>query len=1063
MIEPDDESRPPYLSGTGIVTDGTRIAAGDELARRYRLRTRLRKDPPEGMATVTFDRERYTYELISRRAHPGEEGVVDRVEIFRLGERVNRIEIWLRDERPLMVGDKLMGRHGNKGVVTAILPDGEMPLISGPDGTGRRVDLVLSPVGVLNRKNLGQLIETHVGWAVNHGKLPAPVVSPACKPVDEDALREWLRKSEFVDETGKVQVQYLRDGVTETTTLPVVVGYQYFMKLNHLAGDKVGFRSVGPSYGAITRQPVRGRRHGGGQRWGEMEAWALEAWNAPSVLEELFTAKADDVSSRKALKKLLALGLKPDRQVLGRPELPEAGRTLTVLLAGLGFRLHTFARDKKGNESEADTLTGTALPDVGDVVRMRLDAMDDRATIALVQLRPPAASGSAKGSLSVQLHAAARKLFSPVVKSGAAMLGGLYDEAIWGQRGERRWESHFGLIQLPDGCLLVDPPALRVAPKSSPGEAPVGSLDRLYASVITLSQRASSAAVTRKIGNSKAQEALPDRDEALRQLAVLNPICLSLSSDDCAIKPDESGRLSLPLIRNSATFEEVRFVELRCGCKGRFDEVVNTSRRRGRHADSAEATAKWRCRNEKHDEPVVIEAETWNRVPVNGGLYDESVWGKPRNDDIWRWRFGLIDLSIPVEHPLTGRATRYLPVLPPYLRYTLEAGRGVVQPGGIDALYVSVLGAAENLRKARLTGAEESTVWTSALALRAAVGQLFEKGLIPLLSGKDGFLRQRVLGKRAELSGRAVIIGDPTLGIDECGIPLEIALKAVGARLRGELEEATREALPSGEAILVELRKRLVRPNADPGIEDWLADQGVSVPQMARTLGVPSEELHARITELLQPKPRRPMRGGKGSKTAGTPDRKAGRLEHAIAKALPRAEAVVAELLRAARNDPSRPIEDYLRQARVSTTAFWSQLEGDPPDQGESVADFLASMCQAIFDENGSIAILNRAPSLHRYSVQAFAPIVHRHDAISVNPLVCAGFNADFDGDTIAIHFPVRPNAIDEARERMRPSTNLRSVAAGQPLAHLAQEILAGLAARGGEDPDRFHHEFGFG
>ena len=201
---------------------------------------------------------------------------------------LKKVVVYVAAKRRLSVGDKVAGRHGNKGVVAKILPEEEMPFL--PDGTP--VDLVLNPLGVPSRMNVGQLLETQLGWAAK--LLGLTIASPVFDGATEKQISEQMQKTQLPKD-GKIT---LYDGWTgEAFDQRVSVGYIYMMKLIHLVDDKIHARSIGP-YSLVTQQPLGGKAQFGGQRFGEMEVWALEAYGAAYTLQELLTVKSDDVAGR---------------------------------------------------------------------------------------------------------------------------------------------------------------------------------------------------------------------------------------------------------------------------------------------------------------------------------------------------------------------------------------------------------------------------------------------------------------------------------------------------------------------------------------------------------------------------------------------------------------------------------------------------------------------------------------------------------------------------------------------------------------------------------------------
>jgi DNA-directed RNA polymerase subunit beta len=201
---------------------------------------------------------------------------------------VKSVKVFVASKRKLSVGDKMAGRHGNKGVVAKIVPEEDMPFL--PDGTP--VEIVLNPLGVPSRMNVGQVLETHLGIAAK--VLGFKVATPVFDGIKEEKIREYLKQA-GLDEDGK---SYLYDGRTgERFDQRVVVGQIYMMKLGHLVADKIHARAVGP-YSLVTQQPLGGKAQYGGQRFGEMEVWAMEAYGAAYTLQELLTVKSDDVPGR---------------------------------------------------------------------------------------------------------------------------------------------------------------------------------------------------------------------------------------------------------------------------------------------------------------------------------------------------------------------------------------------------------------------------------------------------------------------------------------------------------------------------------------------------------------------------------------------------------------------------------------------------------------------------------------------------------------------------------------------------------------------------------------------
>jgi DNA-directed RNA polymerase subunit beta len=235
---------------------------------------------------------------------------------------VQLAKVYVAKKRKLSIGDKMAGRHGNKGVIANIVPVEDMPFL--PDGTP--VDIVLNPLGVPSRMNLGQLLETALGWAGR--KLGVKYASPIFDGANWELVQEELTKA-GLPENGRTA---LLDGRTgEQFDQPVTVGYIYMMKLSHLVDDKIHARSIGP-YSLITQQPLGGKAQFGGQRFGEMEVWALEGYGAAHTLQEILTVKSDDVQGRAKVYEAIVKG-----DNLPEPNVPESFNVLVRELQGLGL------------------------------------------------------------------------------------------------------------------------------------------------------------------------------------------------------------------------------------------------------------------------------------------------------------------------------------------------------------------------------------------------------------------------------------------------------------------------------------------------------------------------------------------------------------------------------------------------------------------------------------------------------------------------------------------------------------------------------------------------------
>ncbi len=269
----------------------------------------------------------------------------ERQEAYRRGDElppgvIKMVKVYIGMKRKVQAGDKMAGRHGNKGVIATVLPEEDLPFL--PDG--QPVDIVLNPLGVPSRMNVGQILETHLGWAAK--ALGVHFATPVFDGATEDEIKEQLAGA-GLPTSGKIE---LRDGLTgELFENEVTVGYIYMLKLSHMVDDKIHARSIGP-YSLITQQPLGGKAQFGGQRFGEMEVWALEAYGAAHTLQELLTVKSDDVYGRAKIFESIVKG-EGDLE----PGLPESFNVLVKELQGLGLDVELY-RSKRSSEADSEMM-----------------------------------------------------------------------------------------------------------------------------------------------------------------------------------------------------------------------------------------------------------------------------------------------------------------------------------------------------------------------------------------------------------------------------------------------------------------------------------------------------------------------------------------------------------------------------------------------------------------------------------------------------------------------------------------------------------------------------------
>ncbi len=334
------------LDEDGVVRIGAEVRSGDILVGKISPKGESDLTPEERLLRAIFGEKAREVKDTSLRMPHGKRGRIVGVKVFsrERGDKletgvIKEIRIEVAEMRKISVGDKMAGRHGNKGVVSRVLPEEDMPYLE--DGTP--VDIILNPLGVASRMNIGQILETHLGWAAK--KLGYHAVTPALLGATEEEVKAELKKA-GLPEDGKVT---LFDGRTgERFDQRVTVGQIYMLKLSHMVEDKIHMRSIGP-YSLITQQPLGGKAQGGGQRFGEMEVWALEGYGAAHTLQEMLTIKSDDVLGRAAAYDAIVRG-----DPFQIPNIPASFHVLINELKGLALDVDLKGVEAQPEEEEED-------------------------------------------------------------------------------------------------------------------------------------------------------------------------------------------------------------------------------------------------------------------------------------------------------------------------------------------------------------------------------------------------------------------------------------------------------------------------------------------------------------------------------------------------------------------------------------------------------------------------------------------------------------------------------------------------------------------------------------
>ena len=377
-----------HLDEDGIIRVGAEVSPNDYLVGKVTPKGETELTPEERLLRAIFGEKAREVRDSSLKVKHGQGGKVIDVRVLRRADGethktgVNeQVRVYVAQQRKISEGDKLAGRHGNKGVIAKILPEEDMPFLA--DGTP--VDIVLSPLGVPSRMNLGQVMETHLGWvaaagwknfAEENSPLPSDgeprsrMATPVFDGAQEGEILKLLRNSlpnddgkKLIDKAGKT---ILYDGRTgEPFDKPITVGFIYMLKLVHLVDDKIHARSTGP-YSLITQQPLGGKAQFGGQRFGEMEVWALEAYGAAHALQEFLTIKSDDVRGRIRVYEAIVRGDNPPE-----PGIPESFRVLVKEMQSLGLSVEMLAAGERVDlrETDEDAYRTTSMLDGIDISR----------------------------------------------------------------------------------------------------------------------------------------------------------------------------------------------------------------------------------------------------------------------------------------------------------------------------------------------------------------------------------------------------------------------------------------------------------------------------------------------------------------------------------------------------------------------------------------------------------------------------------------------------------------------------------------------------------------------
>jgi len=635
---------------------------------------------------------------------------------------IKMVKVYIATKRKLSEGDKLSGRHGNKGVVAKILPEEQMPYL--PDGTP--VEIVLNPLGVPSRMNLGQILETHLGWAAR--TLGLEIISPVFNGAREEEVKECLREA-GLSEDGKT---ILLDGRTgEPFKQRITVGYIYMMKLNHLVEDKIHARSTGP-YSLITQQPLGGKAQMGGQRFGEMEVWALEAYGAAHILQETLTVKSDDIEGRTRIYESIVKG--ENTLVSGTPE---SFNVLAKELQGLCLNVRIER-----------TKTSTVEDSSWEWLRKDKDITTEISSLVLGLASPQMIKSWSRGEV--------KKPETINYRTFKAEKDGLFCEKIFGPTKD--WECYCGKYKkIKHKGVVCDRCGVEVT------ESKIRRERMGHIGLVTPVTHIWFFKVIPSVLGTLLNMTLPNLEKVIYydSWIVLDP-----------------GKTPLNKKQVLADSEV-----------GEYREKYGDSFQVGMGAGAIR---------------TLLQELDLDKLENELQKKERSTSSKQSRRKISKW-LKLVEAFRTSDNRPEWMILDAIPVIPPNLRPLVPLKKGGFATSDLNDLYRRVINRNNRLKRLIELGAPEIILRNEKRMLQEAVDAVFDNGrrgkvvvgkngrplksLADALGGKQGRFRQNLLGKRVDYSGRSVIVVDPKLKLDECGIPKKMALELFQPFIIRDLKE----------------------------------------------------------------------------------------------------------------------------------------------------------------------------------------------------------------------------------------------------------------------------------
>lgn len=946
------------LGKDGIVVLGAEVGPNDILVGKIAPKGETELNAEERLLRAIFGEKAREVRDTSLRVPNGEGGIVVDVQVLSkelkddLGPGILKtVIVRVAQLRKVMVGDKLSGRHGNKGVIAKIMPAADMPYMA----DGRPVDVVISPLSVLARMNLGQLLEAHLGLALQEkgekGELPV------FDNVHEDTIEKELA-SAGLPISGKLRLYDGRTG--EPFAEDTVVGVGYVLKLKHMIEDKTHARSTGP-YSLVTQQPLGGKAQMGGQRLGEMEVWALEAHRAAHTLQEMLTIKSDDIVGRSQ-----AFGAIIKGEPIPEAKVPESFKVLVRELNSLGLSITIEGAEPKA-DAAIDELKALDKKIAVDPLAI-LSNLEDFKSLTIRLASPEEIKGWSRGEVTKPETINYRTL--------KAEKDGLFDERIFGPTKD--WECYCGKYKrirykgvICDKCgvevtesrvrrermghISLSAPVMHVwFFKGAPSKVsllldlPPRAIEQVvyFARYLVMSidegGRTDAIKTLETVRSEKIEEiktTYESRREVVREEgeAKKNKAQSRIKGEDQLSLALSEVELEVRKKEASLAEEEKMTLDKTEELFAKLTSIVKEVKKFG--FLSEDEYEKLSSYGVEGFVTVSMGAEALNEALAALNLDELSVSlreeiGSLKGNKGTRYikltrRLKLIDGMRSGRVNPTWVVTKVLPVLPPDLRPMVQLSGGRFATSDLNDLYRRVINRNNRLKHLMSLGAPEIILRNEKRMLQESVDSLIDasqrkatrrgrgkqplRSLSDMLKGKQGRFRQNLLGKRVDYSGRSVIVVGPELKLNQCGLPKDMALEIFKP------------------FVLREMIVRGIAPNV----------------KSAKNM------LERRMSEVY----------------------------------------------------------DILEE-----------ITKDHP------------------------ILLNRAPTLHKLGFQAFYPILIEGNAIRLHPAVCKAFNADFDGDQMAVHLPLSERAINEVKELVISDKNLLKPADGSPTsAPSSKEIALGI------------------